>query len=337
MQWRASYTAVKFAMIETLTCWSLTEGVAGAETQCIGLAEAMELSFEIKTIPRPLFPLDYLPVTMWPITQGLKDILAPPWPDILISSGRGSVAPALAIRRATAGQTFMVHIQKPYAHPSLFDLVIVPQHDSLRGDNVLVTRTSLHRVTQKVLFEAAQVFGARLSHLPRPIIAVLVGGSSKYQNCSLQTMHRLADQLIAALGKSHGSLAVTTSRRTGKENAIILRKRLRTVPHFMWDGCGENPYLGFLALADAIVVTSDSVSMTSEACATGKPVHVFDMGERHSKQRQFHKTLMDDGITRRFAGRIERWSYDPLNETKKIAGIVLEQFRRTRLDNSALI
>jgi len=316
-------------MIERLTCWSLTEGVAGAETQCIGLAEAMGLSFEIKTVRRPFFPLDYLPVTMWP-TQGLKNILAPPWPDILISSGRGSVAPALAIGRATSGQTFMVHIQKPYAHPSHFDLVVVPQHDSLRGDNVLVTRTALHRVTQKVLVEAAQRFNAGLSHLHRPLIAVLVGGSSKYQNCSLQTIHRLADQLIAASGNSHGSLAVTTSRRTGQENATTLRERLRAVPHFIWDGCGENPYLGLLALADAIVVTSDSISMISEACATGKPVHVFDMGERHSKQRQFHETLMDDGITRPFAGKIERWSYDPLNETKKIAEIVLEQFRRTR-------
>jgi mitochondrial fission protein ELM1 len=223
----------------------------------------------------------------------------------------------------------MVHIQKPYAHPSLFDLVVVPQHDSLRGDNVLVTRTALHRVTQKTLAEAAQCFNARLSHLPRPLITVLVGGSSKYQNCSLQTVHRLADQLIAAVRESHGSLAVTTSRRTGEENGIALRERLRAVPHFIWDGTGENPYLGLLALADAIVVTSDSVSMISEACATGKPIHVFDMGERHRKLRQFHAKLMADGVTRRFAGKVEQWSYDPLNETGKIAGIVLEQFRRT--------
>src|SRR5688500_1978954 len=124
-------------MIEGIACWCLTEGVAGAETQCIGLSEAMGLSCGVKRIPRPSFPLEYLLVTLCP-TQGLKGILAPPWPDILISSGRGSVAGALAVRRASAGKTFMVHIQKPYAHPSLFDLVVVPQHDSLRGENVLV-------------------------------------------------------------------------------------------------------------------------------------------------------------------------------------------------------
>jgi mitochondrial fission protein ELM1 len=312
-----------------MSCWCLTEGVAGAENQCIGLAEAMGLCWGIKRVPRPSFPLGYLPVTLWP-TQGLKDILSPPWPDILISSGRGSVAGALAVRRASAGKTFMVHIQKPYAHPSLFDLIVVPQHDSLRGYNVLVVRTALHRVTQKTLLEAAQHFSARLSHLSRPLITVLVGGSSKYQKFSLNTIHRLADQLIAAQRESQGSLAVTASRRTGEENAIVLRERLRGVPHFFWDGTGENPYHGLLALADAIVATSDSVTMVSEACATGKPVHIFDTGARDRKLSQFHAKLRADGVTRSFAGKVEQWSYDPLNETGKIAGIVLAQFRRRR-------
>jgi mitochondrial fission protein ELM1 len=143
-------------------------------------------------------------------------------------------------------------------------------------------------------------------------------------------MHRLADQLIAAARGCGGGLAVTTSRRTEEENERILRERLQTVPLFFWDGMEENPYLGLLALADAIVVTSDSVSMVSEACATGKPVHVFNIGEGHKKLRQFHKTLMDDGVTRPFAGRVEQWSYDPPNETEKIATIVRDRLRRTR-------
>jgi mitochondrial fission protein ELM1 len=143
-------------------------------------------------------------------------------------------------------------------------------------------------------------------------------------------MHRLADQLIAAARDCGGGLAVTISRRTGDENARILRDHLQAVPLFFWDGMGENPYLGLLGLADAFVVTSDSVSMVSEACATGKPVHVFDMGETHRKLRQFHKTLMEDGITRPFAGIIEQWSYDAPNETEKIATIVRDRLCQTR-------
>jgi uncharacterized protein len=315
-----------------LTCWALTEGFAGMESQCVGLAEALGLRCGIKRVRRPRMPLKYLPPSLWPnpLSSVLDDVLAPPWPDVLISSGRGSVAAALAVRRASAGKTFNVHIQTPYVNSSRFDLVVIPQHDSLRGDNVLVTRTALHRVTKEGLAEAAQRFNARLSYLPRPLIAVLVGGSNKHQNCSPETMHRLADQLIAAARGCGGGLAVTTSRRTEEENERILRERLQTVPLFFWDGMEENPYLGLLALADAIVVTSDSVSMVSEACATGKPVHVFNIGEGHKKLRQFHKTLMDDGVTRPFAGRVEQWSYDPPNETEKIATIVRDRLRRTR-------
>ncbi len=119
---------------------------------------------------------------------------------------------------------------------------------------------------------------------------------------------------------------MTISRRTGDANAHRLRERLGTVPLFFWDGREENPYLGLMALADAIVVTSDSVSMVSEACATGRPVHVFNVGHGHEKLRRFHQVLMDDGMTRPFAGRIEHWRYDPPNETARIAKIVSDRF-----------
>jgi mitochondrial fission protein ELM1 len=315
-----------------LTCWALTEGFAGMESQCAGLAEALGLPCAMKRVRRPRMPLKYLPPSLWPnpLSHPMEGVLAPPWPDVLISSGRGSVAAALAVRRAGAGKTFSVHIQTPYVQSSRFDLVIIPRHDSLRGNNVLVTRTALHGVTRQRLAEAARHFNARLSYLPRPLIAVLVGGSNKHQNCPPENMHRMADQLIAAARECGGGLAVTTSRRTGKENERILYERLQKLPLFFWDGVEENPYLGLLALADVIVVTSDSVSMVSEASATGKPVHVFDMGERHRKLRQFHKALMDDGVTRPFTGRVEQWSYDPPNETEKIAAIVRDLLHRTR-------
>src|SRR5262249_2822213 len=204
-----------------LTCWALTEGFAGMESQCVGLAEALDLRCALKRVRRPRMPLKYLPPSLWPspLSRAVDgEVLAPPWPDVLISSGRGSVAAALAVRRASAGKTFGVHIQTPYVDSSRFDLVVIPQHDTLRGDNVLVTRTALHHVTKEKLAEAAQRFAAALSSLPRPLIAVLVGGSNKHQVCSPQTMHRMADQLIAAARACGGALAVTTSRRTEEEN-----------------------------------------------------------------------------------------------------------------------
>ena len=313
------------------TCWALTEGFAGMENQCLGLADAIGIPGEIKRVSRPRSPLRYLPPRFWPnpletATEGT--VLAPPWPDVLISSGRGSVAAALAVRRRCTGRMFSIHIQSPYVDSHRFDLVIIPQHDGLRGDNVLVTTTAMHRVTKTVLHEAGRTFTDRLSHLPRPLIAVLVGGSRRHLECSPEAMRRMANQLLRATRECGGSLAVTTSRRTGKQNEAILREGLNDIPLLFWDGKEENPYLGFLALADAIVVTNDSVSMVSEACATGKPVHIFTLGEGPKKLGRFHKALMDDGITRPFLGIIQRWSYDPPNETERVATIVRERLSR---------
>jgi mitochondrial fission protein ELM1 len=309
-------------------CWALTEGFAGMENQCLGLAEAVGIRCEVKHVRRPRAPLTYLSPRFWPnplarTTNGIP--LAPPWPDLLISSGRGSVAAALAIRKASRNRTFAVHVQRPYARPSRFDLVVVPLHDSLRGDNVLVARTALHRITSEKLRVAAQRFKPALSHLPRPLIAVLVGGSNKHQRFSADTMRRLARDLVLAVEECRGSLAVTPSRRTGEENERILRERLNSVPAFFWDGTGENPYLGLLALADAIVVTSDSVSMVSEASATAKPIHIFAIGDGGRKLRRFHKALVDDGVTRSFTATIQSWSYHPPDETGRIAALVRER------------
>jgi mitochondrial fission protein ELM1 len=307
------------------TCWIVTEGFAGMENQCLGLAEAIGVTSKIKRVQRPRSPLRYLSPRFWPnplVTHSGE--LAPPWPEILISSGRGSVAAALAIRRCGGGSTFAVHIQTPYVDPLRFDLVVIPEHDGLRGENIVVTRTALHRVTKRSLKEAEKVFKERMSHLPRPLIAVLVGGPTKDLECSSVTMRRLADQVVTAASRCGGALAVTASRRTGAQNEMALRQGLEGAPQFFWDGKGDNPYLGILALADAIVVTSDSVSMVSEACATGKPVHVFSFGEEPKKLRRFHKSLMDSGITRPFSGVIEQWSYEPPNDTQRVAAVVRE-------------
>ncbi len=296
------------------------------ENQCVGLSEALGLRCEVKRVQRPANPICLLHPRFWPKPLSTVDH-AEKWPDVVISSGRGSVAAALAIRRANSPRTFNIHIQSPYVHPSSFDIVVIPQHDGLRGSNVLVTKTALHRVTEARLIEAAGKFSVQLSHLPRPLIAVLVGGANKTQDCSPTVIERLGELLLSAVRQCGGSLAVTTSRRTGRENEDVLREHLKAAPLFFWNGTDENPYFGLLALADAIVVTSDSVSMVSEACATGKPVHVFNLGESNKKLHKFHGSLLDAGVTRPFEGRLEQWSYDPPRETQRVAEIVWERIR----------
>jgi len=108
---------------------------------------------------------------------------------------------------------------------------------------------------------------------------------------------------------------VTPSRRTGEAGEALLRERLAGLPAAIWDGSGENPYFAYLALADAILVTEDSVSMVTEATATGKPVHVITLAGGSRKFREFHRRMREAGITRKFIGILEEWRYQPPNDT----------------------
>jgi hypothetical protein len=305
-----------------LTCWVVTDGKAGMEVQCRGLAEALGCTPVVKRV-MTRGPWRWLPPRLWfnalASQKPRGDVLAPPWPDLMIATGRQTVALSIAVKRASGGHTFTVQIQDPKVDPARFDLVIVPAHDRLRGDNVLVTVGSIHRVTRARLDQEAARFRDRLARLPRPLVAVLIGGSNGHYTLDPPAARRLGEQL-AGLGAQGYGLAVTPSRRTGAENIAALRAALGGVAAEVWDFTGDNPYFGYLGLADAIVATSDSVNMVSEALATGKPVHVVELdGRRTGKFAAFHRQLRAAGLTRPFAGRIESWSYEAPDDTARAA------------------
>lgn len=307
-------------------CWILTDGKAGTENQCLGLADALGLSPTVKRIA-PRAPWRWAAASLWTLPWGRLPLalsrgdepLAPPWPRLLIASGRPSVGPAIAIRRASRGSTFCVQVQDPRVSPRHFDLVAAPRHDRLSGPNVMATRGALHRVTAAKLEQAAAAFGPRYAHLPRPRIAVLIGGTSKHYRLTQSLAQRLGRDLRALSDETGAGLMVTASRRTGADNEKTLRTALEGTACEFWDGEGENPYFGFLALADHIIVSEDSVSMTSEAASTGKPIYTIALEGGTAKFRAFHDSLLADGVTRPFTGALESWSYAPLDDTKRVA------------------
>lgn len=302
--------------------WCLTEGHAGMESQVLGLAEAMGCEVVLKTVRlRP--PWNYIPPALaLPPRTALtadSDALDPPWPDVLITCGRRSVGLSIALKRRSGGRIFTVHIQDPHVSPARFDLLAVPAHDRLRGENVIATRAAVHRVTPEKLEAAAARIAPALAHLPRPLVAVLIGGSSRRHRLAPDAVRDICEGL-AALARQYGAgLAVTPSRRTGAENEAILHRHLAALPAVVWDGTGENPYFGYLGLADAIVVTGDSVSMVSEALSTGKPIHVIEIDGGSGRFDAFHRSLRDAGLTRPFTGRLEQWCYTPPDDTARIA------------------
>jgi mitochondrial fission protein ELM1 len=210
--------------------------------------------------------------------------LEPPWPDVLVTCGRRSALVAMAIRRRNPAPMVAVHIQPPN-YPKAFDLVVAMAHDRLHGPNVMRVDTALHGVTPAALAAATAQADPRFSTLPRPWTGVLLGGSTRRKPFRYEDALRLADQLDALRREFGGSLLITPSRRTPPAVLAALSWRYASdLTVRIWDGELPNPYLSILAQADGLVVTSDSVSMISEALATTAPVLMFRLpgGRRHA-------------------------------------------------------
>lgn len=306
--------------MEKTTCWVVTEGHIGLENQALGVAEALGLAPILKTVAARQ-PWRSLPPRAWIGAIGFRALtgeFSPPWPDVVVSCGGQAALAAYLIRRASDGRAFTIHVQKPALPAREFDVLVVPKHDGLAGPNVIETEGAVHRVTQAKLADAAKAFAPHYAHLAKPRVAVLIGGSNNRYRLTPGRMRVFAGQL-AALAKGGAGLMVTPSRRTEPEAARILAEALSGLSADIWDGAGENPYFGLLGLADAILVTRDSVSMASEAVFTGKPVHVVDLDGSSRRIEMFHAHMQRQGYTRRFTGALERWTFTPPDDTAMAA------------------
>jgi mitochondrial fission protein ELM1 len=297
--------------------WILHDGKVGLRNQVMGVAEAVGLPFQEKRL-ETRYPWKLLPPSLWfnarhaPGRGG--DRLLPPWPRLVIAAGGRAAAPALAVRDAAQGRCLVVQIQDPKIAPRRFDLMLMPEHDKVRGPNVMVTRGAVHRVTAAKLMQAAELWRPRLAHLPSPRVAVLIGGAGAYEFMPEHMVELARD--LAGLAKAGAGLMVTPSRRTGAAAEAVLRATLSGLPAEIWDGSGDNPYFGYLALADHILATSDSVSMITEASATGKPVHILPLAGGSAKFQRFHTAMEAAGVTRVFNGRLDEWSYPRRDDTE---------------------
>lgn len=310
----------------------VSDGRAGIENQGLGLAEAIARQRPVDVSVKRIgwrggfgrLPWWLNPAPLRLLADGHE--IAPPWPDIWIAVGRATLPLSLRMRRWSKGQTMVVQLQDPRAPPAAFDLVIPPKHDRMRGDNVFPILGSPHRVTPERLASDYRRFEGQLSALPRPRVAVLIGGKSKAFDISPERAAALAHEIELPIAQDGGSVMVTFSRRTPDAAKAILAARLRHLPGLVWDGSGDNPYFAFLAAADYILVTEESTNLTTEAASTGKPVFILKMEGESLKFRLFHEELERLGAARPFGGAFHSWTYPPLAETDRAAGEVLRRY-----------
>ena len=303
----------KTVAADSPSVWALEAFRAGDNTQVLALAEA--LPYPVRRIKPKYRRFEAL--INWPHLGGhllgwTRDSAAElkqPWPDLVITAGRRNEAAARWIQEQSGGKTKIVHLGRPWGQLTVSDLIVSPpQYQLPARDNVLEIEAPLHRVTAERLARESEIWKDKITEHARPFIAVLIGGDSGSYILDRTAGERLAEELDALAKAEGATLLITTSRRTRPDAVEGLRSRLHA-PYVLYEwkeDAAANPYFGFLGLADSIVVTGDSVSMITEACATGKPVFLFDVGTGENSMRRTLKAWQKES-----AKNQRRWVLSP--------------------------
>jgi mitochondrial fission protein ELM1 len=307
-----------------LAAWIISLDRIGNLTQARGLAGALGLDVTMKLIaPTGVFALCAPFGPPPPADRFGKpgSLLAPPWPPVTIGIGRSAVPYLRAVKRAAGRRTFAIMMMDPRFHHRDFDVVWIPEHDQRSGANILTTPFSMHSFSPERLDDLRRNIPAAVLALPSPRVTVVLGGRNKVFDYPDSDHQRLTRSLrsMAQLGCS---FLVTPSRRSHPELIAAAVAGTEGAPRIVWDGRGDNPYGQFLAAADHLVVTGDSANMTSEALATGKPLHVFVPHGTAGKFKLLHDALYATGSARPLGEEIEAlesWPTHPQYATDIIA------------------
>ena len=307
----------------------LADDRAGHANQALGVAEALGAPFSALRLRYNR--LARLPNALLGATArhaAADSRPAPPWPDLVIAAGRRTAPVARAVKARSGGRTRLVQCMRPGPGAAEFDLIAAPAHDDPPARaNLLRTVAAPHRVTRARLAAAAAEWRGALESVPRPRLALLAGGATRRRPFGAADAEALAARVrrfAAALG---GGVLLATSRRTGPAAAERLAAALAPGHAFLWHGGGENPYLGYLALADVIVAAGDSTAMCAEACATGRPVYIDAPPARTApKHARLHRALYDLGATRPLgAAHDSAWRPAAFDDAALIARAVRER------------
>lgn len=296
--------------------WVLPGHRHGDNVQLRALAEALGWPHVEKNLvwrsPLPRWtPLYGRRATLRFLADTSRAGLRAPWPDVVLSIGWRSVPVARWIKDQSGAK--LVHLGRPRAPLRAFDLVLTtPQYRLPEAENVLHLAGPVTTLPSADLSDAAKRWESRLCHLPRPWIAVLVGGDTPTLKFPLAAAAALGAACDRIAMSEHGSLLIATSPRTSKAVISKLKAEIKA-PGFVFEWCKEadNPYLAFLALADRFIVTNDSISMTHEAALTGRPLEIFPLSVRknrfHGALRWFDRRMRSrTGITTQFYENLVR-------------------------------
>ena len=318
---------------KNLRAWCLTDGSAGMISQVKGLADALNLNFEEKTIDLK-FPWNKLPVGILPPSKiifnnyrqiSLESNIPP---DIIISCGKRSIYASLHLKKSLKNKVFSIHIQNPKINPAHFDLVVAPAHDDLKGKNVLQTDLALNHINKRLLSKEAELYTAQFSKIEKPICAMFLGGQNRNYRFDISVVKVLADQIDKIIKNNDIQLYILFSRRTDQFIIEYLKERFLD-QNIIWNGEG-NPYLALMKFSKYLICTADSVSIISESISSTKPVYIFKLPslKKNNRIEKFITMLLQKNYARLLGEKLEDFTNSYENETFQVARMIEERYNK---------
>ena len=302
----------------------LTEGLHGMISQVEGLAKALDLDYfheKIElNIPWNLIPPSFTPTKKFVFKNKInKDY------DVIISCGRKSIIPSIFLKKNSNKKIINIHIQNPKVSLEHFDFVVVPDHDSIDGPNVLMSKGAIHYLTINEINQAKEYLENKIEK-EKDVLTLILGGPTKYYNYSNENIIQIFSKINKQILEKDLQLIVIPSNRT-PEKIIQFAKEYFSKNRLIVDTVDKQAYLSSLALAKYIIVTCDSSSMISEAALTGKPLYVAMIPATRSDKRfqKFRNLLQSMNIIRKLEDGLDTWNYEKLDETNRIAKIIKEK------------
>ena len=300
----------------------LTEGMPGRICQVEGLAKALDIEFTHHKVELNDF-WKMIPPSLTPVSNFVfKEINVDDF-DILISCGRKSVIPSIYLKKNSKKKVFNIHIQDPKVDLNHFDFIVAPEHDVIKGKNVINSKGAIHYLTENEIIDNKDYLNAFIKKDERKIWTLIMGGPTKYYDYSTKNMKNIFMILDGLLKKHNFQLVVIPSMRTPAKT-INYAKEYFGDNHTVIMNVDKKAYLSALAIAENIIVTCDSSSMISEAALTGKPIYIANILPKKNDKRfqRFRNLFRKLNITRNLGEEIKNWNYKKLDETNRVANII---------------
>ena len=305
----------------------LTQGMHGMISQVEGLAKALDIDFTHHTVELNNF-WKMVPPKITPISQSVYKKIDHENFDVIISCGRKSVIPSIHLKNNSNKKVFNIHIQDPKVDLKHFDFIVAPEHDSIKGQNVISTKGAIHYLTENEINENKDYLNSFIKKDERIIWTLIMGGPTKYYDYSTKNIKEIFTTLSKLSKKHNFQLVIIPSMRT-PTNIIQYTNDYFGGDHTVIMDVDKKAYLSALAIAQNIIVTCDSSSMISETALTGKPIYIASILPKKNDKRfqKFRNLFRKLNITRNLGEEVEIWNYEKLDETNRVAKLIKEKIQ----------